>query len=411
MTPSAADAIPLQSLETALASLLGRLTPVDTERVGLDASRGRVLAEDVRADRPSPPVDVSAMDGVAVRAADGAMLAGAGLPVASEAGIGKSVSDLPPGCGMKIFTGGPVPRGAGFVVQREWLVEEKDTVRLCAQVDGSALRPGMHIRRAGENARAGDTIAQRDRIITPAIVAALAGVGAVRPLVRRRVRVALLVTGEELVDAAVAPTPTGLRDSNGPSVAAMLADRAWIDVVSPDRVHDDPVAMREAIAAAANNADCVVTTGGVSMGDHDHVPGAVAALGGETVFHRLAIKPGKPVFAAMIDDRLLLGLPGNGVSALVMSRRVALPALARLAGAPDRCARPDACVTMNDPNTRRRDLTHFRLVERTGPDAATFTDNKGSGDVFGAARADGFVEIPPGCATAGPFDFYAWGTR
>ena len=412
MTHTAAQPGALAPLGPSLDRLLDRLSPVDAERVTLDAARGRMLAEDVRADRPSPPVDVSAMDGVAVRVADLAALTGAGLPIAGEAAIGAPVRELPPERAMWIFTGGPVPLGADLVVQREWLIESADNVQLRADIDQNRLLPGLHIRSAGENARAGATVASAEQLITPALVAALASVGATRPLVRRRVRLAILVTGDELVDAACAPSPTGIRDSNGPSIASMLDARMWIDVTVVERVRDEPGAIRDAIANAAERADCVITTGGVSMGDHDHVPGAVAELDGETVFHRLAIKPGKPVFAATLPDhRLCLGLPGNGVSALVTARRIALPAIARLAGAPDRAIAPDARLTMREPNARLIAMTHFRLVERTGPDSAAFTENKGSGDVMAAAGSDGFVEVPPGCATAGPFDFFTWGTQ
>ena len=410
MTTNAAQSKTFLPLRTALGRLFDRLSSVDTERIRLDAACGRVLAEDVHADRPSPPVDVSAMDGIAVRAADLAALQETGLPIDGEAAIGEQVPELAPGHAMWIFTGGPVPRGADLVDQREWLIEAATTVRLRADVDPGKLRLGLHIRSAGENVRRGDAVASPGQIITPTMIAALASVGCTHLQVQRRVRVSMIVTGDELVEAACIPSTTGLRDSNGPSIVAMLDARPWIDVVHTQRIRDNFDAIVEAIAHAMECADCVLTTGGVSIGDHDHVPGAVATLGGETIFHRLAIKPGKPLFAAAIPGgRTVIGLPGNGVSALVTARRIALPALAKLAGVPVQAVEANARVTMCEPNARPIDLTHFRLVDRTAAATASFTQNKGSGDVFAAAKSDGFVEIPPGCSTSGPFDFYAWG--
>lgn len=407
MSPGAPTQAPLTPLNDAVAALQCRLAPVPAEHASLAEARGRVLAEDLVADRPSPAVDVSEMDGYAVRAADTTSLTLQGLPVAGEAAIGAPVATLPPGAAMRIFTGGPVPLGADAVVKREDLIETKQRITLRAGV--GPVAEGLSIRRAGENARAGDLIAPSGTILSPAAVAALAAFGAVRPLVRRRVRVAVVVTGEEIAAPNETPTPTRIRDSNGPMLAAMLGDIAWVQTVRTGRVGDDPAALRAAIGEALRDADCVITTGGVSMGDHDHVPAIAAALGGDTVFHRLAIKPGKPVFAAVFDDkRVLIGLPGNPVSATVTARVVALPALAALAGAPASTAGPGARCEVENPDGRALLLTRFALAERTGPDRVRLIIGQGSGDVAALARSDGVVRIPPGNTGPGSFPYYAW---
>lgn len=408
MTPPPANTLPLTALDDAIDALLGALEPVGTQRINLGSAAGRVLAEAVCADRPSPPVDVSAMDGIAIRMADLTTLTTQGLAIDGEATIGGRVRQLAPGTAMRIFTGGPVPAGADAVVQRELLDESTARVRLRANTD--SIQPGQHIRRAGEHAAVGDVIAPAGACLTPAVIGALASVGASSPLVRRRVRVAVLATGDELTDHTRTPAPTGLRDSNSPAIAALLTQHPWIACRSIQRVHDHKQQLASALRTALESADCVITSGGVSMGDHDHVPGVVRSLGGRVLFHRLAIKPGKPIFAAMCPERrLFLGLPGNAVSALVTARRIALPALAALAGAPSRSVGPHARLTLDTPNTvPSAQLTRFLLVQRVGLDHARTTSHRSSGDLPAAARSDGLLEIPQATPGPGPFSYYAW---
>lgn len=386
----------------ALAALLARLEPVTgDEEVPLARATGRILGQDVRADRPSPPADVSAMDGFAVRHADLAM---GELPVSGEAVMGGEIASLVAASALRIFTGAPVPRGADMVVRREDVEEGEGTIRISPAATG--LAAGDHVRRAGENVAPGDLVVRAGRPITPAVAGALAAFGVVRPRVRRRVRVAILVTGDELVAAADVPGPTSLRDSNGPALAATLSVLPWIDVVSSTRAGDDAGTLREALARAREGADAVLLSGGVSMGDHDHVPDAVRALGGEVVFHKLAIRPGKPVLGAVDPDgRLLMGLPGNPVSVLVTARRLAVPALRRLGGERSDPARVELAADIGDAHA----LTRFPLVEPAGPGRVALVPGRGSGDLVAAARSIGFVEVPAGVTGAGPFDFYPWG--
>lgn len=399
----------LMSLHEAIASLDGLVEPVECETIDISDAVGRELAQPVLADRPSPPVDCSAMDGIVIRVSDAQRLLDDGLPVAGEATIGTEQMTLPTGSAMRIFTGGPVPHGAECVIMREWLIESDDLVQLRPERDPASILSGAHIRRQGENAKAGDEIVPAGCLITPAIVGTMASVGLNRPTVRRRVRVALIVTGDELTDVAQTPAKTTLRDSNGPAVHAMLSQLSWIEIVSVERAIDHPEVLRERLAHAAELADCIITTGGVSMGDHDHVPGASAAIGAQTVFHRIAIKPGKPIFVAAVDGGpIVIGLPGNPVSALVTLRRIAMHALAQIGGVPASLLQPTARVRLSDPMQQTSPLTRFPLVQRLSADSVKLVQSKGSGDLGSAARADGFVEVASNTLGEEVLDYYAW---
>src|SRR5690606_36999866 len=237
-----------------------------------------------------------------------------------------------------------------------------------------------------------------------------------------------------------------LRDSNGPTLAAMFTGRPWIGAIDRARAPDDPGAIRGALSAMLEEgADAAIVTGGVSMGDYDHVPEVVRSLGAEVLFHKLPQRPGKPMLGAILDGRPILALPGNPVSVMVTARRIAMPVLRRMAGfAADP---PPPAVTLTNPGDKTLDLWWHRPVRlgagsgagvyppgeghvlspQSGaglhpagegrvlsssagaPGLATLITSKGSGDIPAAAGSDGFVEIPPGASGAGPWAFYGWG--
>lgn len=386
----------------ALDAFLPRLAPVAAESVPLADAGGRILAEPVAADRPSPAVDVSAMDGYAVRAAEAA--AAEQLPIAGRALIGREPPTLPPGACIHIVTGAPIPPGADAVIRREDVTEAPDHIRLSPEA--RAVRPGTSIRRRGENAPEGAAILEPGLELTPAAIGALAAFGVVRPRVRRGVRVAILTTGDEVVDPAETPTPWCLRNSNGYALQALFSRRRWSEVAYATHVPDDPASLERAFREALERCDAVIATGGVSMGDRDYVPAAVRAVGGEVVFHRIPQRPGKPILGAMLKDgRPILALPGNPVSVLVTARRMATAVLERLAGI-TKPTPPETARIADDG--KRLDLWWHRLVRLTGPGEATLIDGRGSGDIPGAAGADGFVEIPPHEGGPGPWPFYSW---
>lgn len=386
----------------AVEALCVRVRAVGTETVGLEHAFGRVLARPVVADRASPAADVSAMDGYAVRRSD---LRPGRHAVVGEVRIGRVPPPLVGGV-LRIVTGAPVPEGADAVVKREDVRELGGEIEIDADA-AARVRPGANIRVRGENIGAGETVVSGGRVIGPAEIAALACFGVAEPRVHRRVRVGVLVTGDEVLGAGEAPSMWELRDSNGPALRALFGACGWAEVVGPRLAADEPRAVRRAIESLLAECDALVLTGGVSMGDRDYVPGAVMEVGAQVVFHRLPQRPGKPVLGAVMPDgRPVLGLPGNPVSVLVTARRIAAPVLAK-AGGIDGCASPPLVKLEAGPGARF-DLWWHRPVRLVGDGRAVILEGKGSGDIVTAARSDGFVEVPPGEAGPGPWPFYGW---
>ena len=231
-------------------------------------------------------------------------------------------------------------------------------------------------------------------------------VAGVEVKVHRPVRVAILNTGDELIPPGHEAQPWQIRDSNGPTLMAALGAQAWVEVISRQRVQDTLESVIAALRSLAD-ADVIVLTGGVSMGDTDHVPAAIAAIGGEIVFHRLPIRPGKPVLGALRDNQLIVGLPGNPVSVAVTARLIALPLLRRLAGLKEIFPRAPR-VEVATPDDKQLQLHWYRLVRLAEDGRAHYLDNRGSGDLVSLAQSDGVIELPAGCTGAGPWKFLQW---
>jgi len=392
---------------SAVARLADRLTPVGSETVAWSAAVGRVLAEPLIADRDSPPIDVSAMDGYAVRLADLAAGGASTLPVAGEARIGCAPPDMPSGCAFLIVTGAPVPAGADAVIRREDVDEQRDRVTIPAGMTPSA---GQYIRRGGENLRRHKVVLPAGVIVTPSVAGAMAAFGLREPRVRRRVCVSVIVTGDELLapDADKDPEPWQLRDGNGPALLAMMSGVPWLEPRLALRVPDHPDRIVTALGEQLHDCDAVLLTGGVSMGDCDYVPAAVTRVGAEILFHRLPMRPGRPMLGAVgPDGQAILGLPGNPVSVLVTARRLGSVVLRRLAGLA-LADSPPSVVLVRNPDLLPAAEWRFRLARLCGPGAAELVPTMGSGDFVSAARSDGFVEVPPGATGPGPWPFFAW---
>ena len=382
--------------------LVERLTPVPSETLPLSDAAGRVLAEAVATDRDSPPHDVSAMDGYAVRLAD---LGPARLPIGGEVAMGAEPPELPPGQVLRIMTGGCVPAAAEAIVMREDVDEGQGAVSL--RIDPASVRPGQHIRRRGENLARGSEVVAAGTAIGPHVAGALGAFGCARPRVHRRVAVAVVVTGDELLDVDAAPSPWQIRDSNGPALQTLLAGLPWVETVSVTRARDEREPLQARIGSALECADLVFVTGGVSMGVHDHVPDVVRACGGEVLFHRLPIRPGKPLLGAVGPaGQAILGLPGNPVSVVVGARWFGTAALRQLGGLPPE-PEPFA-VRIDDLGPTRLGLWWFRPVRLVGSAWAELVPSKGSGDLVSAARSDGFVLTPPKAEGPGPWPFVPW---
>ena len=385
-----------------------------TSQVDAVGSLGRILAEPVLADRDSPNFDYSSMDGYAVRLKQVAR--GGEFAVLGESLIGRE----PPAFAsepsvVRIVTGAPIPSDCDAVVRREDVVEHVERglsgvarVSISTEI-ACRLRLGENIRKQGENARADEVIIPGGEIVTPAILGAMAAVGAVRPSVRCQLAVAIVNTGDELVPAAGTPGRYEIRNSNGIAVHATLASRAWVEVRTVEQVRDGLV--QAALHAASTHADVIVLTGGVSMGHRDPARGAIEALGAPIIFHGLPQRPGKPMLGAVLraGERTvaIFGLPGNPVSSMVTAERIVVPTLATWCG-----ARPPAAplVRLANDDGKRLDLWWHRLVRLNSNGQAELVEVKGSGDLIAAARADGFVEVPPKQATppADVFAYYPW---
>jgi molybdopterin molybdotransferase len=302
--------------------ILEHAPALDVEEAAVSADlAGRVLAADVRAAVSLPPFDTSAMDGYTARAAD---LGDGGVPIAFRLGAGDRPRPLPAGAAAGIATGAPIPEGADAVVPVEDAREEHGLL--------VAERPavGAHIRERGGDVREGDPVGAAGTPLTPALLAAIAATGVGTVTVSRRPRVAALATGSELVRAGQPLEPGQIYESNLTSIVAQ-ARAAGAEVVAAGTVADDREATREAFARAVAAADVVVSSGGVSVGPHDHVKPALAALGVREVFWRLAHKPGKPLWFGVAENgTLVFGLPGNPVSSLVCFELFLRPALAAM---------------------------------------------------------------------------------
>jgi molybdopterin molybdotransferase len=378
------------------------LAPVGTEELRWQNCVARVLAKSITAERDSPAQDVSSMDGFALRSSD---LSADSIPVFCTIAAGYPPSDLPAGACAKIFTGAVVPKQADFVVRREDVIEASGSIVLKPGVSAVA---GENIRRRGENAKQGSTILPAGIALNQATVGAVLSGASEVVQVHRRVRVAIINTGDELVDKHQPMEPWQIRDSNGPTLEFFFHQLPWIDLIQRQRVLDSPEVIRQHLAILLPAVDAICLTGGVSMGDADHVPQAIQDVGANIVFHRIPIRPGKPILgAATADGKLILGLPGNPVSVAVTALVIGLPLLRRLAGFTAIDSNP-CQVRISNWDSITIPLTWYRLAKAHRDGTVSLIDTHGSGDIISLANSDGVVEVPPGSYGPGPFAWYPW---
>lgn len=316
-------------VERARDAVLEHAAPLASEEVPLRRALGRVLAEESRSDELVPSFDNSAMDGFAVRAKDtrGAVPdAPVTLRIAGESRAGRPAEVAVDACeAMRISTGAMIPAGANAVVPVEDTRIEDGRVLV-----HGAIEAGRYVRHAGEDIGVGDAVLSSGTLIGPAEMGVLASLGRATVCCRRRPRVHVLTTGDELLGPDEPMRPGGVRDTNGYSIPA-LVKQAGAELVGVGSAADDPEATRAAIAPAID-ADVAVLCGGVSVGEYDHVKDALAALGVEQRFWGIALKPGRPTWFGTRGDVLVFGLPGNPVSAMVTFVLLVRPALIALAG-------------------------------------------------------------------------------
>ncbi len=376
----------------AQARLLALAEPVAAERVPLARAAGRWAAEDVRALRTQPASALSAMDGYAIRFAD--------LPGPWEV-VGESAAGRPftgrvgPGQATRIFTGAALPGGADTVLIQEEAAREGSALHLMGE---GPLACGGNVRPRGLDFHEGDPLVTTGARLTPARVAVAAIGGHASALVRRPVRVAIAATGDELAapgSPRLLDGPDTLPEANGVMLAALLADLP-IDLIDLGILPDDLATMRDAFGGT--RADLLVTTGGASVGDHDLVRPALEAAGGSVDFWRVALRPGKPMMAGRLGRTIVLGLPGNPVSAFVTALLFVRPVIARLAGAADPLPRTGTAVLGEDLPANGERADYLRAEHDGGRVYASTVQD--SSMLLTLARSTCLIVRPPRAPTA-----------
>lgn len=393
---------PLKPLDEALAQLLAAVAPLDAvEHVATLDADGRVLAQDVVSALHVPPQDNSSMDGYALRCADVAQ-AGTVLPQSQRIAAGMAAQPLAAGTLARIFTGAPLPPGADAVLMQEDCTVVDPVDGALPQVRVNALpQAGQWIRRAGEDVARGAVVLAAGTRLGPAELGQAAGVGMNSLQVVRRPRVALFSTGDELVmPGACAPAdmpPGAIYNSNRFFLLTLLR-RLGCDVTDLGIVPDQRTATVEALALAARTHDLIVTSGGVSVGEEDHIKPAVQQLGSLDLW-QIAIKPGKPFAHGRIGQAHFVGLPGNPVSSFVTFLLLVRPMLIQLQGAADTGLR--GVPTRADFDWSRPDKRQeFLRVRRNAAGGLDLFPNQSSGVLTSLVWGDGLVNVPPGQAIA-----------
>jgi molybdopterin molybdotransferase len=382
------------SVEEAYERLMGAITPLPPVEVSLEYAHGRVVAEEIRADRDVPAADRSAMDGFAVRAAD-AREPGAILRVAGEVRAGEPAParELQQGEAMRIFTGALLPPGADAVVMLEATETGTDAeaVRVCERVER-----GQHVRARGSDRREGEIVLLPGDPIHAAEMAALAALGRPRVRVHRPPEVRILATGDEVVPVAASPAEHQVRNSNAWGLRAQLRELglpARDGGIAPDDAEGLRDHLREGL-----QGDVLLVTGGVSVGAYDLVAEALKSEGMTVLFHGVSMRPGKPLLVGRCGDCLVFGLPGNPLSTFATFLVFVGPALRRLLGY-TRCAPPCLKAKLRAPLARRpgRTTLHVGRVTRDGEElVAEPLPSTGSGDVLSLVRANAFLVTEPG---------------
>ncbi|NQV32335.1 MAG: molybdopterin molybdotransferase MoeA [Phycisphaeraceae bacterium] len=397
------------SPQGALDIVLKTTRPLKMLSLPLADADGFCLAQDVRADRNLPPTDRSAMDGYALRAADVERFSGK-LELTGEAAAGQVfTSKIKPGKCVRIFTGAVVPSGIDTVVKVEHTQETGGVVTVLEPVAS-----GDNIRRQGEETAKGQVVLTKGTILGPIQVGLCATLGKAVVKVYGRPRVAVISTGTEIVAPDQTAKSWQIRDANGPALCAALktagCGKAFYRIAQ-----DNASALRKTLRSALKNRDVVLLSGGVSVGRYDLVPQVIQEIGAKVRFHKVAIKPGKPVlYATFGRNQHIFGLPGNPLSALTGLHEFVLPAIRRMAGVGEQDCHPSVYLPLAEtltPRGKRLEHVLVRIVQReTGPKLVPVL-SRGSADLVAANLADGVVLLPRDkrkCLAGKYVEFRSW---
>ena len=392
LSPASMD---LVSVEQALAIGLAEAQPIaETELLDLSAVAGRILAQPVRADEPLPRFDYSAMDGYAVDTSSLAAQFPVRLKIAGSIAARRTVGKpaLQDGCAFRILTGAPIPAGANAVIAQEDVRREGDRIVL-----SRAPRAGDNIRRRGEDVRTGDCLIEAGTAMGPlqAGVAAACGYPGVRAF--RRLRVALFTTGSELRQPGESIQPGEIYDANRFILRGLLTE-PWIEFVDLGSYVDKPSTLRSVFQTAAARADVIVSAGGISVGDEDHVVDAFQGCGGRLWVRKVAIKPGKPLVLGTIADATYIGLPGNPGALFTTFKVIVDQILAVRAGIRPERDGECAAIANFDWKGRPGRTTYLPAIlagVENGLPLIELLPDANSGKLHQLSRAGGFVAIAP----------------
>lgn len=377
------------SVDEARALILSSVAALGSETLGLRDALGRVLAEAVDADRLIPPVDNSAMDGFALRSEDAAAPP-ARLRVVDEIAAGARPSrKLGPGEAARVLTGAPLPEGADAVVMQEVTRREGDTLEVL-----EAVQRGEHVRRAGADVSPGMRILEPGRALRPADIGMLSALGRTQLSAVARARVAILATGDELVEPDRLRADGRIVSSNSYGLQAAVLD-AGAEPVLLGITRDEPDAIAESFRRALR-CDVVISTGGVSVGDRDWIKSVLADLGGDMRLWRVRMKPGAPLAFVTLEGRPVFGLPGNPVSTLVTFEQFVRPALLKMMGRRE-IFRPVERVRLAQAYSKPAGRAHFVRVELErgeGLPVARVSTDQSSGVLLSMVHADALVFVP-----------------
>lgn len=377
--------------QRALSLVFKNLPLIGTENVKLVHLTGRVLRRPVKADRPLPPFNRSAMDGYAAKFSDfknrRATLECVGILEAGRSWKGK----IGKGETIRIMTGAPVPDGADVVVMVEHSKVSGDTVLL----DEPKLVKWLNIPRMGSDTKKGNVLIGEGELLKPVHISVAASVGFDRATVSKKIKTCVIVTGTELVPVNKKPKPFQIRDSNSGHLLSRLSGFNFVDANFGGLLRDDLEYFRKTVKKAIEKNDLVIISGGVSVGDFDYTSRILSEVGVKKVFHRIAIRPGKPVWFGRAGRTVVFGLPGNPVSVAVTFHEFVLPAIKKMAG----MKKPDSVsifLPLSADISKKHALREFRVagIEDGGSSVAVVRSYHGSGDFVSASKSDGVIVMP-----------------